>query len=389
MKQKKIVMLLIFLFIFSDILCENFIGIIYNKEPQIAEFFLFFSFVLMQIVFAPIQSGMSDIYGRRNSLIVSLSFSLLSLIFLLIFNNLTPLIFLVILATLAKGVIGNTLPISLAFIADTQGKNYRIAFAFATAAYALAYLILASVIDLISLKQSNLCLILLFLFLIMICFSLFNKTESKVRKINKDKSSSIISVCKNESRLIVKDLSHIPTSKALAAFFLWETSLYSILISQVDFQLNKQTHIAQWMMFGYLLGVFVLLFLRKIEDRKIIILGYCTSFFSLVPYFLLFRIVENQNELLRICYFLHALGNAFLSPALLSILAKERNAHEQGRIFGLVDSVDTLGFLCAALAIMLLNFLKLELIYLITFSFLTFALSWIFYSRFQSVKLAK
>jgi len=382
-------MFLVFLFIFADILCENFIGIIYNKEPQTAEFFLFLSFVLMQIIFAPIQSGLSDTYGRKRSLLVSLSFSLLSLVFLLIFNNLAALISFVILATIVKGIVGNTLPISLAVIADTQGKNYRIAFACSTAAYALAYLILASIIDLISVKQSNLYLILLFLLLVIFCFVFFRKTEVKNKKRNENEFNSIVSVFKNETRLIIKDLKHTPTSKALAAFFLWETSLYSILISQVDFQLNKQTHIAQSMMLGYLLGVFILFLINKTEDRKIIRLGYCTSFFSLVPYFLLFQVVVDQKELLRVCYFFHALGNAFLSPALLSMLAKERKSHEQGRIYGLTDSVDTLGFLCATIAIMIFNFLKLELIYLISFSFLTFAFSWMFYGRFQKIKNEK
>jgi hypothetical protein len=80
------------------------------------------------------------------------------------------------------------------------------------------------------------------------------------------------------------------------------------------------------------------------------------------------------------------LGNAFLSPALLSILAKERKVHERGRIYGLTDSIDTCGYLLAALVIIAFNTLKLDLIYLISFSFVTFSISWIFYGRFQDIK---
>jgi MFS family permease len=339
----------------------------------------------MQIIFAPIQSGLSDIYGRKKSLIVSLSFSLLSLILISLFINSKIFLSFLALATISKGVIGNTLPISLAVIADTQRKNYRVSFAFSTAAYAFAYLVLASIIDLITFDQISFYLILLFIFLIIICLKSFNVVSDKNEKDHSEKPHSIISIVENETKLIIKDLKHVPTCKALAAFFFWETSLYSILLSQIDFQINKQTRIAQSMMFGYLLGVFLLFFLKKIKDNKIIKTGYYISFFSLVPYFILFQFVESQNELLRICYFFHALGNAFLSPALLSILAKERKAHEQGRIYGLTDSVDTLGFLCATFAIMLFTSLKLELIYLISFSFLTFAISWIFYNRFRNI----
>lgn len=385
-KSKNLIMFLVALFIFADILCENFIGIIYEKQSQIHEFAFFFGFMLLQIIFAPIQSGLSDLYGRKRSLIVSLFFSFLSLIFISIFIQSSVYFSLLIFATISKGVIGNTLPISLAAIADTQDKNFRLSFAFSTAAYALAYLLLASVVDLITNKQISYIFILSFVLIIIVCIKLFNYIGDKPEDFSHDeKSRTIAFVTKNEAKLLLKDLKHTPTSKALGAFFLWELSLYSILLSQVDFQINKNAHIAEAMMCGYLFGVIILIFSKKINDSNVIKIGYYTSFFSLIPYFILFRFVENQNLLLMLCYFFHAVGNAFLSPALLSILAKERKAHEQGRIYGLTDSVDTFGYLCAILAIIVFDTLKLEIIYLISFSFLTFAASWVFYRRFQNL----
>ncbi|MGC1879151.1 MAG: MFS transporter [Rhabdochlamydiaceae bacterium] len=385
-KQKNLIMFFIVLFIFADIFCENFIGIVYDKQSSIQQFSLFLSFALLQILFAPIQSGLSDIYGRKKSLIVSLSFSFLSLIFIAFLNLKVAFFPLLIMATISKGAIGNTLPISLALMADFQDKNYRLSFAFATAAYALAYLILSSVKDIISDNQINYISIVLFTCLIIVCFRFLNNNHFKLKHSHLNDNNSALLIIKNESKLIKKDLKNVSTRKALAAFFFWETSLYTILLTQVDFHINKATHIAQAMMLGYLSGVFILIFCQKLKDSKIIKIGYLTSFFSLIPYFLLFKIVEDQNSLIRACYFFHALGNAFLSPALLSILAKERKAHERGRIYGLTDSVDTCGYLIAALAIITYSSLKLDLIYLISFSFLTFAISWCFYGRFQNIK---
>lgn len=385
-KTKTFIMLLVIIFIFADIVCENFISIVYDKQSQTTQFFFFLSFALMQIFFAPLQSGLSDLYGRRKSLIVTLSFSLLSLVLIFIFNQKVMFFPFLILASISKGALGNTLPISLAVMADIREKNYRLSFAFSTAAYAFAYLLLASATERVSNNQINNYLILLFILLIAICIKSFKDIEDRGRGISKSSSDSILFVLKNEAKLIVRDLKHSPTAKALAAFFLWETSLYSILLTQVDFQINKATHIAQAMMCGYLLGVLILIFSQKAKDSKIIKIGYYISFLSLIPYFLLYKIVEDLNSLVKICYFFHSLGNAFLSPALLSMLAKEKKAHERGRIYGLTDSVDTCGYLLAALAIIAYNALKLERIYLISFSFLTFAISWMFYSRFKNIK---
>lgn len=388
--RKVLIIFLIFTFIFADIVCENFIGIIYNEQSNVIAFAFFLSFVIMQILFAPIQSGLSDLFGRKRSLIVSLSFSLLSLLFVYIFNLKFSYFSILIIATISKGVFGNTLPISLAVIADTRDKNYRLLFAFSTAAYALAYLVLASAVEIFSEKMLNEKInvyLILFFIVIIFCVNLLGSPEDKEgENFHLSNSRSAVSVLKNEARLLARDLKHIPTVKALAAFFFWETSLYSILLSQVDFQLNKATHIAESMMYGYLFGVFILMFCCRIKDASVIKAGYYISFLSLVPYFILFKIVGDQTFLLRVCYFFHALGNAFLSPALLSMLAKERKVHEQGRIYGLTDSVDTFGYLCATIAIMLFTMLKLELVYLISFSFFSFAVSWMFYSRFQGIK---
>lgn len=376
---------LVFIFIFADIICENFIGIIYNQQAT-NSFILFLIFILLEIFFAPIQAALSDRYGRRKSLIISLFFSLLSLGLVYQFNKNSDCFYLLILATIAKGAFGNTLPIALAIIADTKHKNYRLLFAFSTAAYAGAYLMLASASNNPNYSNIEINQVLLFLFVLTIifCSFLFSRADQEAETLKG--ARSVFFLVRDETRLLAKDINHIPTRKALAAFFFWELSLYIILVSQIDFQINKTARVAETMMWGYLIGVVLLIFCYKFKDKTVIKAGYYISFFSLVPYFILYKIVTDQASVLRICYFFHALGNALLSPSLLSILAKERNANEHGRIYGLTDSVDTIGYLCAALAIIVLKKLNLQIMYLIIFSFVSFGVSWLFFKRFQDAE---
>ncbi len=378
---------LVFIFILVDVLCENFLGIVYNERSRVEASLLFLGFGILQILFAPLQSAASDVYGRKKSLIISLSFSLLSLALIYFFKQSTGFLLFLVFSTLSKGVMGNTLPISLALIADTRHKNYRLLFACSTGAYALAYLLLASVdFDKAGLLENrvNFYLVLSFFSAIVICFFLL-KNQNK-SGLSTDENLSLLHVLKNERKLLVEDVKHVPTRRGLTAFYLWETSLYVILLSQVDFHINKVTHIAESMMYGYLLGVVILMLSYRLRDRVIIKTGYYVSFLSLVPYFVLFRVVEDQTLLLRVCYFFHALGNAFLSPAFLSMLAKELKAHKQGRMYGLADSVDTIAYLCGAIALFIFSMLKLDVVYLVSFSFIVFTVSWKFYDRFRNAE---
>ncbi|MGC1879147.1 MAG: hypothetical protein WA347_01860 [Rhabdochlamydiaceae bacterium] len=75
-------LVLILLFIAFDVICDNYIAGSFSNESTIREFGVFVGLLFLQIIFSPIQAGVSDFYGRKISLIVSIFFSLLSLIVL-------------------------------------------------------------------------------------------------------------------------------------------------------------------------------------------------------------------------------------------------------------------------------------------------------------------
>jgi len=194
-------------------------------------------------------------------------------------------------------------------------------------------------------------------------------------------------VLKKEKLKILNSIKHKPTRQALIAYLLWSISIYSILVSQIDLRSAslKSNHIAMAMMIGYLMGITILKlkFVNRASDSAVIKWGYFISFFSLIPYFLLFPFINNVTILLGVCYYIHALGNSFLSPAFLAFLSKENPKHEQGKILGLIESADTSAFMISLIFVMIYNYFQFPLAILICFSFFSFSLSFIYYNRFK------
>jgi MFS family permease len=388
---------LLLLFILADILCDNSIFRAINKESPITQLSIFIGISLLQTIAAPIQAGLSDSYCRKISLIIALAFSLLALIFQYVGTFETFFFFpLVIIMVLSKGVFGNTIPLAWAAIADTQEKNVRFSFALSTGAFAAAYLLLIFANKLFSIRQSAFIMILYFSALILLCALFFKDIrDHKIheQKIPTDSSTSnkskikLLNFIYCDIKLILNELKYQHTRNALLAFLLWEISLYSILLLYVDFELSEFSIIAIGMVCGYLFGVLVLKFCDRISDNLIIKIGYNISAISLVPFFIVYMFSSTPNfTLLSACYFLHMMGNAFLSATLFSILAKERKPHEQGKIYGLIESVDTVAFLVSSIAAIAYNASHINLIYIIAFSFLAVSISWFPYAKFEKTR---
>lgn len=384
---------LLLIFILADVICDNSIFHTFNALTPFRQFTFFLALLLIQAIAAPIQAGFSDFYGRKKSLLISLTASFIAMTLQFFYSQETlSYISILIVIVILKGMLGNTIPLSWAAIADTQEKNVRFSFALSTGSFAAAYLLLILSNKLLSKEHSSILTIILFFALLILCILLFKdlrdfKNESKISRkphIESDQRFKKLKLIFNDIKLIGKDLSVFHTRQALLAFLLWEISLYSILLLYVDFDLSQFSRIAIGMVSGYLFGVLLLKFLNKVKDSVIIKFGYNISAISLIPFFILLPFNQNPNfNLLSLCYFLHMMGNAFLSATLFSILASEREPHEQGRIYGLISSVDTIAFLFSSIAVIVYNTFKLDIIYIIGFSFLTVAVSWFPYEKFD------
>ncbi len=380
---------LILLFIFADVLCDNYIFHTFNNQTKFTQLLFSLIFLVVQIFASPIQAGFSDFYCRKKSLVISLSFSCLSLFLYFLFSqNVLPYFSVLVFLLLIKGAVGNTIPIAWASIADTQEKEFRFSFGLSTAFFAIGYITLISAEKYLKDIQTNLLIMLVFVVLIIFCVFLFNDIrdkDNKSAKIDRKEGSRFRGFY--ELKEIFTRLKQKHIRNGVAAFFLWEVSLYSILLLYVDFGISEFSATGLMMMIGYLWGIFLLKYCPRVADEKIIKIGYCLLCFSLVPIFFSFLVFKNSTFLiLSSCYFFHSWGNAFLSAAFFAALSKRSLVHEQGKNYGLVESADTCAILVSSLVAMGYKSSVFGLFYVIFISFVTALISWIPYKNFKNEK---
>jgi hypothetical protein len=196
---------------------------------------------------------------------------------------------------------------------------------------------------------------------------------------------SLVRFSFHEFSLVVRDLAKQRIRLIMLAFCLWEISLYSILVLYADFLDGKSSIVPIAMMVGYLCGTYLVKFCDRFDDHYMIKIGYNISVFSILPFFIFYHFLENVNYILAACGFVHAIGNAILSPTLLSILSKEKGVHERGKIYGLAESADTLAFLIASIVIMTLKNSSLVVLYVVLFSLITMIVSWFPYRKYNNL----
>lgn len=378
---------LIITFILGDIICDNYGLQVFNTQTSVHEFFLVTGLLVMQIFASPIQAGFSDYYCRKRSLIVSLSASLVSLVLVLLYSQkVLPFFLILVFISLFKGLLGNTIPLSWAALADTQQKDLRFSLAMSTGSYAIGYLLLTTFNQYFTGIEANLAAIGIFAILVLLCANLFKDVRDKNKAaIRSEKSVSFVEIYKSQTASVMQDLKRVSTRNGLTAFMFWEISLYSILLLLVDFQTSYPGTTAA-MMIGYLAGVVILKFFKKVPDDTFIKIGYGMSVFFLGIYFIFFPFLKDISGMLSFCYFFYTMGNAFLCPTFLHLLSKERKPDHQGKVFGLIESADTLAFLIASVVILGYKYLQIDLIFMVGFSALTFAFSWFPYRIYQRTR---
>jgi len=386
-----IYLVLLLSFLFSDEICSNYILADFSQFPSGKEFILYMAFLVTVIFLSPIQSAISDLHCRKKSLMVALSFSTIS-IFIIFISNIFHYTFLsFFLIILTKGGLGNTLPLSLAGVADTQSGDTRLAMGFCTGAMAAGYLALILFEKFFHKTALPIFLIILFFVIIFLCFKFFYDIRDKGGKTTlKPSGNSKWKVLLKERKLIFHEIKLISIElkckrarRALITFLLWEVSQYSIHMLNVDLQIRQFSNLTASMASGYLIGIFILKLSRKFSDSRMIRVGYSVCLLSILPFFFFTPVVNNTRILMLACYFFYNLGTVFLAPSLFSILAKEREPHEQGKIFGLLESTDTIAFLFASIAAISYNISRLHPIYIVSFSTVVLLLSWVFLKTFE------
>ncbi len=340
-----LIILLFFIFL-DEVIDINFIHAAKNN------FNLIYLLFILQAIFAPLQSGFSDYFCRKKSIILSLIANFFSLS-LISHSNVGGPIFLII-AIIIKGVLGNTLPMAWAAISDiTPRKALRFALALSIFAIAFGAWISLFVISIISTYTLFLILSIDLAFSLILAVFYFQDTKDYRQYPQKVKKSFWRLVAAEPAALYA--LASKPTILfALLAFFFSEIAFYQIFFRLEVFGIGyylKSTPFAIGI--AYLIGTILMRFI-KFKDS---ILFVCAlTLISIIMLLMSLLIYLNITDRLFLGLFTSAytFGYVFFVPSLVSfITSHKKNPHDQGKVYGIISSVDILASLATFIVIFL------------------------------------
>lgn len=384
-KQKKFSIYFTMVLIIFDVVCDSVILNSFSKETQVKELFLFALLLVLQIIASPIQSGVSDYYGRRKSLVITVSATLLSLIILFFHtSNVFSYFIILVVANFIKGFLGNTTPLVWSVIADSDSKEERFFFSVAESGYAVGYFLVIYANNILSkLSGSFSIFIMIPVSIVLIYFLITRFRDFKDKECN---NSSFSESLKAEPRLVLQDLKDKRLRFLYASFTFLEISLYCVLVLSADFENEKAFLPAISMMIGYMIGCVGMKFCSKKSNKTMMKYGFVISTVSLAPYIIFSFFYEDLSFILYGGYFLHAIGNSILSPTTLSVSTQGIDDHAKGKRFGILTSFDTLAVMVTSFLIIIYGKyvnLDLNIKYVVYFSFISMILAWIAYEKFE------
>jgi len=326
-----------------------------------------FVFMILQFIAAPIQSAISDFWCRRKSLYIAMGSTVISSFLLSFF----PYLVLIV-----KGLIGNVVPIARAGVADENLRDFRSSIGLTTVAISLGYLIIRELSDLFGSRY--LYLGVASLGLITLFFLYFYKDERDIeyRSPRVLQNASLTIKIKASLVELYRDFLSKPFFfNSLLAYFFFEMAFYCLFLTNIELGIESFKHIPYLMVLGYFLGVILLwsyTFTMKTKngegDKIYIVIGIVISLFALILFIF--------YKKLALVATIFAFGFGFFVPALFSRISYRRRtiegiiaSHEQGKIYGLIDSADSLAFILSILIINIFEISKLHFYFFISFTF--------------------
>lgn len=375
-KKKFLFLILCILFyaVFTDELTDTFLingsSRILNSSKGFRDSLLVCVMLFTQIIFSPIQAGFSDYYLRRKSLMFSLILSLFAVVIFISSNYLGSTALFI--AIIIKGALGNTVPIAWAGISDiTKGKNIRFALALSICALAVGSwgsLILAPLITVNAFFILTFILLIICLFLLILGFKdpKDSLTHNYLEKV------SFYKMISHEFIGIYRILKKPINFYIVIAFFFSEIAFYQILFRVEVFKnYHCFINIPLTIGIGYTLGTIWLKFLKS-KDKVVSLMGLVFSFLSILMISLLF-LFEIENKLIfNLLFVFYSFGYALFTPALYSLITLRDHPHLQGKIYGLLESTDSLASLITFLGVFLTASLACTSIMVLSTIFLIF-----------------
>lgn len=344
----------------------------FTSHPEI----IFISVYLLQFVFSIVQGGISDHSCRKKSLIFAFCAILFGqLFFLLAFKY----FWMISITVLLYGLLGNVTPISRAALVDTHLKNdFRLSVGLSTVAIALGWVLMMYAAYFFA--PFTVCLIVTSLCLLSIGLTFFLIDKADLDEYSGPKK--LVKAIKKDLLVLASLLRHSWVSWAMLGYLIAETAFYQVFArgkAQID-NPDVRFVITTWVI-GYCAGVFLeKIILRNGSEKTGMVLGALISIASMVA--LIFITVGKCKApvFLISTNTFFALGFGFFIPCLFSLISKKHGVHVQGKIYGLIDSVDSLALGIAILIIYLsktfpVSYLKISSLFFMVFAFFCFVMT--------------
>lgn len=299
---------------------------------------VFFAVYFLQFITSTIQGGISDHSLRKKSLIVAFNAVLIGQIFfLLAFKH----HFMLIGAIALYGFLGNITPIARAALADTELRdNFRLSVGLSTIAIAVGWVLMAFAAY--YMQPFIGCILVTVL-----CFA----CNFFVRYIKdpKDKPFYEPFSIRNELSVITSLFKHPEIYWGLGGYFIAEVAFYQIFARGKGQVHDPQVRfiVTTWVA-GYILGAVLQHFIFRARKEKAgIMWGSCISIAAML-FLIIFTTFDVENRiLLALANASFAFGFGFFIPCVFSIVSQRYKPHLQGKIYGLIDSIDSLALVIA------------------------------------------
>jgi MFS transporter, DHA1 family, tetracycline resistance protein len=343
--MKKNPLVVIFLTVFIDLVG---FGIIIPLSPYLARDFgaspfevglLMAVYSAMQFLFSPFWGGLSDRFGRRPVLLVSIAGTALAHLLFYLAHDL----WILFLARTLAGVFGANISTAMAYIADvTTARERSKNMGLIGAAFGLGFVLGPAIAGLLSrFGESFPALVAALLSLAnftMACFVLGESLGVENRRL-RDKVSRLKNIVAKARRPVVGSLLFAQFATVLAMANM-EASLFLYMQDRFGWGVEKSSYGFAYVgiCMAITQGFLVRRFLPIYGERRLLVAGFVFFMAGM-----LFTGLSPWIWLLAVAMTALALGNGFINPSVSGSISLLTPAHEQGEVLGVNQSLAALG----------------------------------------------
>jgi MFS transporter, DHA1 family, tetracycline resistance protein len=320
-------------------------GIIVPLLPFYAETFgaspivvglLFAVFSLCQLIAAPILGDLSDRYGRRPILIVSLIGTVVSFVMLALAHSMTMLF----IARIVDGLSGGNISTARAYVADvTEPQDRARAFGLIGAAFGLGFILgpgISAVLAPVSYTAPIWAAAGITLVATAMAWFWLPETVHRAHAGTGMPFRNMLAMMGRPAlrRVLLMDFAY------WFAFAIFQTTFALFAAARFGFDAARTaSFFAAFAVLGALVqGVFIRRIVQQFGDKKTLRLGLVCAAFGLVAATLTHTVGFFAASLIPL-----ALGIGFGHPTMSSLISRAARADEQGRVQGAASAVESLG----------------------------------------------